>query len=61
MSEVAEELKKIAGQDYGMVLDIIELYTSCVQLSLYILRKKINFRQSIAWYVYDSLLCMQAA
>ena len=40
MTEAAEELKKIDGQDYVMVLDIMELYTSCIQLSLYILRKK---------------------
>ena len=52
MSEVAEELKKIVGQDYVMVLDIIELYTSCIQLSLYILRKKksISGRVLLAWY-----------
>ena len=43
--------KKIDSQNYVMVLDIIELFTSCVQLSLCIFtKKKINFRQSIAWY-----------
>ena len=51
MSKVTEELKKIDSQNYVMVLDIIELFTSCVQLSLCIVtKKKINFRQSIAWY-----------
>ena len=44
MTEAAEELKKIDGQDYVMVLDIMELYTSCIQLSLYILRKKNQYQ-----------------
>ena len=40
MSEVAEELKKKDKKYSVMVSNIIELYTSCIQLSLYIFTKK---------------------
>ena len=60
MSEVAEELKKKDKKYSVMVSNIIELYTSCIQLSLYIFtKKKINLWHGMI--VYDSPLCMQAA